>query len=232
MNRTLQGVSYERWLTFDCFGTLVSWQRGFPQILGEIAGARADELAAAYHLFEAELEAQAYRPYREILTAGVRAAAERIGLPISQEDAAVLVRRWDTQPIWGDVGESLATLQRQGWKLAALTNCDRDLFARTQATLPVAFDLVVTAQDTHSYKPALGHFHRFKERTGASPDRRLHVACSWFHDIEPAARMGVSSIWIDRDHTGDDPSIAAAVLPDLRELPTVVERLRPHAVLG
>ena len=215
-----------RWISFDCFGTLVSWQRGFPQILSRVAGDRAEALANAYHAFEASLEAGPYRSYKDIVILSTERAAKKIGVKLSRDDASVLVRHWDEQPIWEDVGPALAETQRYGWKVAALTNCDRDLFARTQATLPFAFDLAVTAEDVRSYKPSLRHFERFEELTSSSPRSRwVHVACSWFHDIEPASRLGIKRVWIDRDHTGQDPATADWVQGDLAGLATVVERL-------
>lgn len=54
-----------------------------------------------------------------------------------------------------------------GWKLAILSNVDRDLIAGTLARFPVRVDLVVTAEDVGSYKPALGHFNRFMESSGS-----------------------------------------------------------------
>jgi hypothetical protein len=46
-----------------------------------------------------------------------------------------------------------------------------------------------------------------------------------FHDIVPADRLGIRSVWVNRGADGDDPSLATAVLPDLRRLPEVVEDL-------
>src|SRR5215469_6969463 len=145
----------DSWMTFDCFGTLVSWQRGFPLILRRIAGDRAEELADAYHTFEAEVEAGPYVPYREVLRDCTARAAQSIGLTLSGDDCNVLATHWDEQPVFDDVAPILQRLQRDGWKLAPLTNCDIDLFARTQKTLPVRFDCVVTAEDVRAYKPSL-----------------------------------------------------------------------------
>ena len=52
----------------------------------------------------------------------------------------------------------------------------------------------------------------------------MHVACSWIHDVFPAARLGIPRIWVDRDRSGHPPAIATAVLPDMSALPEAVER--------
>jgi 2-haloacid dehalogenase len=201
----------DRWLTFDCFGTLVSWQRGFPQILKRVAGERNEELADAYHRFEAQVEAGTYQPYKSVLRTALRMAAQEIGLDLQDAQYDVLSQHWDEQPVFSDVEPALREAHEAGWKLAALTNCDRDLFARTQNVLPVRFDAVITAEDVRSYKPAHGHFARFAMQTGVSRDQWVHVACSYFHDIAPARELGIKRIWIDRDRTGEDPASASRV---------------------
>lgn len=212
-------------MTFDCFGTLVSWQRGFPKILARVAGDRSEELASAYHRYESEIEAGEYRPYRDVLRTTLRLAAQSIGLPLSEREADVLSQYWNDQPVWEDVGPALADVQRAGWKIAALTNCDNDLFERTKRTLPFSFDAAITAEDVRSYKPALGHFLKFEER-GVPRERWVHVACSYFHDVVPAHRFNVRSVWIDRDRTGEDPSAAWRVQPDLNGLAEALESAR------
>ena len=58
---------------------------------------------------------------------------------------------------------------RRGWKLAILSNCDRDLIATSLPKLGVEFDEVIVAEDVQSYKPAPGHWDRFDAETGADP---------------------------------------------------------------
>ena len=171
----------------------------------------------AYHRFEAEIERGPYRPYREVLRACTARAAEEIRLPISGDDLDVLANFWEEQPVFDDVAPALRELRSEDWKLAVLTNCDDDLFARTQTTLPVRLDRVVTAQQVRAYKPALAHFRRFDELTKGRA-QWIHVAVSWFHDIAPAREYGVGRIWIDRDRTGEDPAAANRVLASLENL--------------
>ena len=64
-------------------------------------------------------------------------------------------------PVFPDVRAALAALRADGWNLAILTNCDRDLIAQSQRRLVVPFDAVVTAEDVGAYKPDVAHFRRF-----------------------------------------------------------------------
>jgi 2-haloacid dehalogenase len=212
-----------RWLTFDCYGTIADWNATMLGALQPVAGVQAEPLLTAYHRAESILEAgPAWRPYREVLTDGLGLAARRVGVSLADKQAGAFVEAWPSMPIFPDVAEALHTLASFGWRLAILTNCDEDLFAETSAKLPVPFDVVVTAEQVRSYKPDLGHFRRFAELTGATPMNWIHVANSWVHDILPAARMGLRSVWVDRDHTGHPAKFAERRVTTMRRLPETV----------
>jgi 2-haloacid dehalogenase len=212
-----------RWLTFDCYGTIADWNAGMLGALDQVAGAQAAPLLAAYHQAESILEARpAWRPYREVLTEGLGLAAQRVGIPLAKEQTEAFVEAWPSMPVFPDVAEALTTLTSFGWRLAVLTNCDDDLFGETSARLPVPFEVVVTAEQVQSYKPDLHHFRKFAEMTGATPANWIHVANSWVHDILPAARMGLRSVWVDRDRTGHPAKFAERRVTTMRRLPETV----------
>jgi 2-haloacid dehalogenase len=215
-----------RWVTFDCFGTLIDWHAGFTAALRPIAGERVPDLLAAYHRHEPVLEAdRPHRTYKNVLTEAVRRSAADLGIPLTTDQAAALPRAWDLLPVFADVERALAGLRAEGCRLAVLTNCDDDLFARTERAFQRPFDLVITAEQVKDYKPALTHFRRFFRLSGVNMANWVHVACSWFHDIEPARAIGVHRVWVDRDRTGQDPNGASARLPDATGLVDAVRRL-------
>ena len=216
----------DRWLTFDCFGTLIDWRHGI-RTTGELVfPGRGTDFLEAYSALETEVEREEpFRRYRDVLSETTRRAARRLGLDLNLDDAAALV---STIPHWrpfADVGPALAELQDEGWKLALLTNCDRDIIALTQRRLPVLFDAAVTAEDVSAYKPSFAHFRRFQSMFGSSAATWIHVAQSYFHDIKPAHELGITRIWVNRQREEDDPSIADAVIGGLAELPAAVARL-------
>jgi 2-haloacid dehalogenase len=213
----------DKWLTFDCYGTIADWNACLGGALRDVAGADAGRLLAAYHRAELELEAgPGWTPYREVLTAGLACAAGREGIMLTDGGEETLVRAWPGMKVFEDAGPALTALLEQGWRLAILTNCDDDLFATTRPQLPVAFDAVVTAQEVGSYKPDLGHFRAFADRTGVSKANWIHVANSWVHDVLPAARLGLRSIWVDRDLTGHPAKLAERRITAMRRLPETV----------
>jgi 2-haloacid dehalogenase len=215
-----------RWVTFDCFGTLVDWHTGFAAALWPIAGDRVGELLAAYHRHEPVLEAERpHRLYKDVLETAVRRAAADLGLSVTDEQAASLPRAWDRLPVFPDVEPALAGLRAEGFKLAVLTNCDDGLFARTQRAFREPFDLVVTAEQVNDYKPSTSHFRRFFRISGVEMADWVHVACSWFHDIEPARALGLKPVWVDRDRTGQGPAGASTQMSDATGLVEAVRRV-------
>lgn len=211
------------WISFDCFGTLVDWNGGFTACLRELAGSQAPQLVEAYHRHEPQVEREPFRLYRDVTRIALERAAAEIGFALQPSQATILADRWEQLPVFPDTPPALHALREDGWKIAVLTNCDDDLFARTQARLGITFDEIVTAQQVRSYKPGLTHFEEFRRRR--NPERWVHAACSWFHDIEPAMRLQLPRVWIDRDRTGEDPATATAVMPDLTRLAETVRAL-------
>jgi 2-haloacid dehalogenase len=215
-----------RWVTFDCFGTLVDWHNGFAGIVKPLAGERTAELLRVYHRFERMVEQESpHRLYKDVLATALKRAANEIGLPWSDSDAGRLPASWGALPVFDDVEPMLASLRRAGCRLAVLTNCDDDLFEETQRAFRQRFDLVVTAERVRDYKPSLAHFRYFARFTGATRDGWVHVACSWYHDIAPARELALGRVWLDRDKTGEDPSSASAYLQSAADVPDAVARL-------
>ncbi len=215
-----------RWLTFDCFGTLVDWRHGI-RTTGELLfPRRGDDVLDAYIRIEAEVEEERpFRRYRVVLAETLRRAASSLGLDLKQDDATALISTIPHWPVFEDVGPALRALRADGWKLALLTNCDRDLIALTERRLPEPFDAVITAEDVTAYKPDHAHFQRFESVIGGSAAAWIHVAQSYFHDIVPTSDLGIRRIWINRLGEPDDPSRTDAVLSGLAQLPETVRRL-------
>ncbi|HKW59059.1 MAG TPA: haloacid dehalogenase type II [Candidatus Dormibacteraeota bacterium] len=216
----------DRWLTFDCFGTLIDWRHGI-RTTGELLfPGRGDAFLDSYIALEAEVESEgSFKRYRAVLTETARRAAKQLDLELKTDDATALVSTIPHWPPFADVGPALAQLRRVGWKFALLTNCDRDIIALTQRRLPASFDAVVTAEDVSAYKPDPAHFRLFQSTFGSSAGAWIHVAQSYFHDIRPAHDLGITRVWVNRQGEKDDPSLADAVIGGLSDLPQAVARL-------
>jgi|SRR5271165_1816995 len=211
------------WLSFDCYGTLIDWETGLLGYLRPLLQAkgciiRDPQILALYSEFEPREQASHYRTYRDVLASVVRDFAQELHFEISDGEAAGLaesIRNW--QPF----ADTVAGLQRlhPRYKLAVLSNIDDDLFAHTAPKLEVRFDAVVTAQQVHSYKPSLNNFEALLRRYAIPRERLLHVAESLYHDVAPAHKLGIHTVWVNRRQGKESAaSKLADVQPDLELL--------------
>jgi 2-haloacid dehalogenase len=214
----------ERWATFDCYGTLIDWNTGLRGELARMFGPEAaPSLLERYHELEPQVQAEdPSRSYRDVL----RLTLARLG-DVPDGDEAALARSLPQWPPFHEVPTELEEARRRGWKLAILSNTDRDFIEASKARIGVPFDETVVASEIASYKPGHRHWQEFFARTGAARERHVHVAASLFHDIAPARELGLASVWINRLQEAADPE-PTRELPDLAGLADVLDDLAPR----
>jgi 2-haloacid dehalogenase len=214
-----------RWLSFDCYGTLVDWRAGMLALFDALAPGRADDLLKRYHAHENAIEGRRPFPtYRQVLEDALLAAAADLGIDLSRDDASRLPESIKDWPVFPDVGPVLSTLAADGYRLAVLSNVDDDLIATTLPKFPVAFDEVVTTQQVQSYKPGSAHFTTFQHRTGARTEDWTHVACSYFFDIQPTRAAGIANVFVNREGEPGEFADADFHIADLVPLPEFLSR--------
>jgi 2-haloacid dehalogenase len=191
-----------RLITFDCYGTLIDWETGMLKGLRQIfSRAHANitdvELLEQYADAEARLESGPYLRYREVLTRAVLLMGQRLGIAVSEQQgsnfAASLID-WEPFP---DTVDALGALSKR-FKLGIISNVDDDLFAVSRKKLQAPFEVVVTAEQVHSYKPSLKNFQEMLRRSGLEKEQILHAAQSVYHDVVPASSLGLLSVWVNR----------------------------------
>ena len=205
----------QRWATFDCYGTLIDWNRGIGRELERLFGsARGGELLHTYHELEPQIQREEPgRSYREVMAV----ALSRLGAPAGEQDAlGRSLPEWEPFP---EVPAALDEARAGGWRLAVLSNTDPDLLDASLAQIGVAFDLTVVASEIGSYKPSPRHWDEFFARSGADRAGHVHVAASLFHDIAPASSLGLRTIWINRlgEEAEPQPDVELHSLTGLRE---------------
>jgi 2-haloacid dehalogenase len=198
----------DRWATFDCYGTLVDWNAGIRSVVG-------DELLARYHEVEPKVEAeQPSLSYRDVM----RETLRRLGLA----DVDALGQSLPGWPVFPEVPHALEAVRERGWKLAILSNTDRDFIEVSMASIGVPFERAIVASEVGSYKPAPGHWRAFEREGGRLPD--VHVGASHFHDVVPASQLGITTVWINR--LAEDGDLAPTrELRDLALLPETLAEL-------
>jgi 2-haloacid dehalogenase/putative hydrolase of the HAD superfamily len=188
-------------ITFDCYGTLIDWERGISEAFQAAARAAGVEVETEralgiYNEVEPQIQAAGFRPYRAVLAETAQRVAEYVGWEMSAEAAREFAASLPNWPPFADTDAALSQLAAAGYTLGILSNVDDDLLEGTLRHFSAPIELIVTAQQVRSYKPAHGHFLEARRRIGER--RWLHAAQSLFHDVRPCNELGIPVVWVNR----------------------------------
>jgi 2-haloacid dehalogenase len=209
----------DRWATFDCYGTLIDWNGGIGRELERLFGVESvSRLLHAYHELEPEIEReQPGATYREVLTVALERLVQREGETLDPDEHDALARSLPSWQPFPDARAGLEDARARGWKLAILSNTDRDYLDASLAQIDVPFEITIVASEIGSYKPAHRHWEAFDQQAGAERDLHVHVGASLFHDVQPATALGLKTIWINRlgEQPGPHPDVELRSLSGL-----------------
>ena len=215
----------KRWLTFDCYDTLVRYTESKSATMTEIIstkGGTKDIVDSAWSVFqssERRLQTEEFLPLNQVLKKSLKFALNEIGFEstTSDEDKMLLaVKGADPFP---EVNQVLSEL-KQDYKIAILSNSEPDIIRFNIAKIGVTFDEVVLASEAKCYKPAAGMFNELIKRLNEDPKNITHIAQSFYHDMRTAKDLGFGRrIWINRyKKQGDFSYKPDAEVSDMRRL--------------
>lgn len=214
-------------LTFSCYGTLINRDSGIYSALrpllarGDI-GLGREELLAKFYAYETQQHADSPRtPYPRVLEEVHRRLAKEWGILASDDDHACFGQSTSSWPIYADAPAALQYLKRF-FKLAIVSNADRQTVALSTARLDAKFDAIFTGPEVGRCKPDPGLFEHVVERIaklGAERRQILHVSHHLERDQVPAARCGLAFAWIDRIPVPEIPDDAPIAPPPAPALP-------------
>ena len=224
-------IEFEKFshLTFDCYGTIIDWETGILSAVHPVLERHGitfeeAEILQLYARLEAEQEAGAYKPYKQVLMGVMGGFGEELGFTPSEADLLALPESVGVWPPFSDSIEALQRLQ-MGFDLVILSNIDDDLFAASERVLGIEFDEVITARQVGSYKPSRRNFDVALDRLLVPRQQVLHVAQSLFHDHAPAKQLGFTTVWVNRPSRCPGIGVAPPTqcspdleVPDLRSL--------------
>jgi 2-haloacid dehalogenase/putative hydrolase of the HAD superfamily len=189
------------WVTTDCYGTLIDWEKGMADAFKREAdrdglSIDAPALVSRFLEVQAEVMAGSYELFAEVMRrAGVK-VAEEIGWTLEPSRAQFLP---DSVAAWQPFRESNAAMDRLAgrYQVGIVSNIDDKLLGVSRRHLRTELDLVVTAQQVRSYKPDPAHFKECARRIGGKKGW-VHIACGYAADVAPLLKMNVPVIWVNR----------------------------------
>jgi len=208
---------------------LIDWEKGirnaFHNAILKTGGDPGLEAKASEAYEEEERRVEKERPhllYRDVLSKTSLAVARKIGWKLPESESTFLARELPNWTPFPDTNPSLARLVKNH-TLGILSNVDNDLLSRTVRHFTSPFEIKVTAENIRSYKPAFGHFEEARRIIG---DRRwVHVAGSQYHDIEPAVKLGIQAVWVNRKNAHPTRDYSEKQVSEVKDLTELVNRL-------
>lgn len=225
-------------LTFDCYGTLIDWEKGIlealkPVLLNYAVSLDDNQILELYAEFESAIEKDEFVEYKEVLRKVMQRFSNKFGFPLLSSEKDCLVdslKNWKPFP---DTIDALEELSKK-YKLAIISNVDDDLFAFSAQHLKVKFDYIITAEQVRKYKPSLDNFEFAIAKINVAQKEILHIAQSIYHDIIPAKVLGLSTVWVNRrkGKSGTGATLPASEKPDLEvpDLKTLVEIMNSKSI--
>lgn len=190
-----------KFVTFDVYGTLIDWEEGIYDAFAKEAARdgfsiNRDELIPMFMEIEKEIEGGSYELYAEVLRRCAVRIAENLEWPLESSRSGFLP---DSVVRWKPFKETMPQLNKFGKKFdtGLISNIDDKLLGQTRRHIPHDFDLVVTAQQVRSYKPDPAHFKECERRIGGKKGW-VHIASSYYHDVEPCIKAKIPVIWVNR----------------------------------
>src|ERR671918_1037600 len=190
-----------QWVTTDCYGTLIDWEKGILETCqreAEKDGFSFEERPFIDRFMEvqAEIMSGSYELYAEVLRRTIVKVAGELGWEIEPSRAQFLP---NSVAYWLPFREANAAMDRLGKKydIGIISNIDDKLLGVSRRHLRTELDLVVTAQQVRSYKPDETHFRETARRIGGKKGW-VHVGAGYDTDVAPCLRRNVPVIWVNR----------------------------------
>jgi 2-haloalkanoic acid dehalogenase type II len=201
--------------TFDIFGTVIDWRTGLTKSARDAGVEMSERAFEDVIAYQAKVERGPYRSYAEILAESlVRIARMDRG---SAQTVANHAGRW---PLFPDAADGIRALMRLG-PCVAMTNSDQAHGADIQHQLGFRMNGWICAEDVRCYKPSPEFWRAVSSRRSVpfGPDW-WHVSAYADYDMGTAAKLGLTTVFVERPHCVWGPSTWSA--PDLRAVAALV----------
>jgi 2-haloacid dehalogenase len=217
-------------LAFDQYGTIVDMQGGLTEAVTpflKAKGWRGDPSSFVTwwrrtHFENSMIDAlldRGHTPYRQIGHRAVSQVMDRCKITYSQSDVTSLVAEIERLKPFPDVVAALQRLRGAGYKLAILSNGDRDMLKAAGPHIGFPFDHVISVEEAGYFKPHWRTYARACEIIGVDRSSVLFVANHAF-DCIGAKSYGMRAAFVDRRKRpfGETPHQPDLFVADFAEL--------------
>jgi len=153
-----------RALVFDQYGTVVDMQKGLTEAVTPFLQAKGWTGSPGSfvtwwrrtHFENSMIDAlcdRGHTPYRQIGHRAVSYVMDRCGIGYTQDEVRWLVSQIESLKPFADVLAALGRLRGSGYKLAILSNGDRDMLEAAKPHIGFPMDMTISVQEAGYFKP-------------------------------------------------------------------------------
>lgn len=217
-------------LVFDQYGTVVDMQKGLAEAAAPFLKDKGwDGEPHRFvtwwrrtHFENSMIDAlcdRGHTPYRQIGHRAVSFVMDRCGIAYTQAEVQWLVSQIETLKPFPDVVEALQQLRDSGFKLAILSNGDRDMLEAAKPHIGFDMDFTISVQESGYFKPHWQTYASAERITGEERTSCLFVANHAF-DCIGAKAYGMRTAFIDRRKRpfGETPHQPDLIVEDFSRL--------------
>jgi 2-haloacid dehalogenase len=214
-----------KFISFDCYGTLINFQMGPTAknlFKDRVPASRMQAFLDSFKAYRLDEVLGEWKPFFDVVDNAIQRTCKAHGVAYRPSDAVAL---YDAVPTWQphpNVVEVLETIA-QHIPLVILSNSMVDLIPHSVAHLKAPFHAVYTAEEARAYKPRAQAFEYMFDRLGCGPDQMMHCSSSFRYDLMTASDLGfMAKAFIDRGHEPSADSYGVSRLTDVRQLPALL----------
>lgn len=221
------------YLVFDQYGTVVDMQKGLTEAATPFLARKGwqgkpNSFVTWWrrtHFENSMIDAlcdRGHTPYRQIGHRAVAHVMDRAGIAYTQAEVEWLVAEIEKLKPFPDARAALGRLGAR-YKLAILSNGDRDMLEAAKPHIDIPFDRVISVETAGYFKPHWKTYAKAEEILGIDRTGILFVANHAF-DCVGAKSFGMRTAFIDRRKRpfGDWPEQPDLIVEDLAELATLL----------
>jgi 2-haloacid dehalogenase len=225
-----------RVVLFDQYGTIVDMQSGLTRAVSPFLRAKGWEGEPhrfvtwwrRTHFENSMIDAlcdRGHTSYRQIGHRAVSYVMQRCGIEHTQDEVRELVAEIERLKPFPDVLDGLDRLRESGYRLAILSNGDRDMLESAKHHIGFDFDAVISVQEAGYFKPHWKTYDTAASILGEDRSGIMMVANHAF-DCIGAKAYGMRCAFIDRRHRpyGDTPHQPDLMVADFSALAQAMRR--------
>ena len=213
-------------ISFDCYGTLIDWDRGirefFVEILSDKNQKLIDKIIKRWEIIQFHLIKEKHLSYEELLNKSFTQTFGELDLYIKANLGKKLLDKIVDFNSFSDVFPVLSYLKKH-YKLVIISNGPYKILTKNAQRMGIKFDQIISGEKIGFYKPATEVFQNALKQMNISASHILHVAAGYKYDVIPAKTLGIKIIWVNRKKIKIQEDIAPDYeMSDLTSLPSIL----------